>query len=268
MTNGGNYSFKGIEGVPDYQASVRSTKMHRCALLVPVLNEGERILKQLEILNSRKIPVDIVLADGGSHDLIQQSIEERNLGVRTILVMQGQGALSAQLRMGFHYCLSQDYEFVITMDGNNKDDPSGVEVILSALNSGEDFVQGSRFIEGGQAINTPPLRYIAIRFIHAPLTSLGARFWFTDTTNGFRGHSSRLLKHPKIQIFRECFRNYELLAYLPIRSKRIGLNVCEVPVVRRYPKNGPMPTKIRGYKVKFNLMLVLGKAVLGRFNPS
>jgi len=163
--------------------------------------------------------------------------------------------------------LTKEYEFVITMDGNNKDDPSGIKHILAALGNGMDFVQGSRFIQGGQAINTPLLRYLAIRLIHSPITSFGARYFYTDTTNGFRGHSAKLLQHPQIEIFRENFRTYELLAYLPIRSSRVGLQVCEVPVVRRYPRGVATPTKIQGVTAQFKILKILLAAVLGRFNP-
>jgi dolichol-phosphate mannosyltransferase len=254
-------------GVPKYRVRTYRAKENNTALLIPVLNEGKRILQQLKELNLLDLKVDIVIADGGSNDFTQQNIEKENLGIHSFLTKEESGGLSTQLRMGFHYCVSQEYEFVITMDGNNKDDASGIFAILSALNLGIDFVQGSRFIKGGQAVNTPLVRYIAIRLIHAPLTSLAARYWFTDTTNGFRGHSATLINHPKVQVFRECFKGYELLAYLPIQSKRIGLKVCEVPVVRRYPTYGPIPTKIIGNIAQLNLLKILVQAMRGRFDP-
>jgi glycosyltransferase involved in cell wall biosynthesis len=256
-----------IEGVPDYLVKKFDQKRNGTALLIPVLNEGSRILLQLIQISSLQLEVDVIIADGGSDDDFAAKIEENNFNVNTFLTKIGSGALSSQLRMGFHYCLSQKYESVITMDGNNKDDPSGVITIQAALNSGMDFVQGSRFMRGGQAMNTPILRYLAIRLLHAPLTSLAAKFWYTDTTNGFRGHSVRMLTSPKIEIFREKFNTYELLAYLPIRSPQIGLKVCEVPVIRRYPKDGAVPTKIQGVGAQMRIFLILMRAVIGQFKP-
>jgi hypothetical protein len=154
------------------------------------------------------------------------------------------------------------------MDGNNKDDIVGIKKILAALESGIDFVQGSRFIDGGEAVNTPILRYLAIRLLHAPIISIAARHWYTDTTNGFRGHSTKLLEHPEVQIFRDVFSTYELLAYLPIRSKQVGLKVIEVPVVRRYPKGIETPTKIRGINATLNLLRILILSARGAFNPN
>ena len=57
-----------------------------------------------------------------------------------------------------------------------------------------DFVQASRFITGGISENTPKLREFAIRKIHAPLLKFFSGFPWTDTTQGFRGYSSKLLK--------------------------------------------------------------------------
>ena len=258
---------QGIEGIPNYEMHIYHDKKNTTALIIPILNEGTRILSQLALLRVDEINLDVIIADGGSSDQTRENIEKNNIGIHAFLTMRGKGALSAQLRMGFHYCLNEKYEYVITMDGNNKDDSSGLENIMSALNSGVDFVQGSRFITGGQAINTPLLRYLAIRLIHAPLTSFAARYCYTDTTNGFRGHSAKLLRHPRVNIFRDVFDSYELLAYLPIRAKRVGLGVCEVPVIRRYPKGVAIPTKIQGVGGQFRLLNILLKAVIGRYNP-
>ena len=267
MPTESDFIIQGIEGVPDYEVRTYYDTKNTTALLIPVLNEGARILEQLKTLDSHELNVDIIIADGGSDDCFRDNIEKLNIKIHSFLSKKGKGGLSAQLRMGFHYCLTRDYKSVITMDGNNKDDSSGVATIKHALDSGFDFVQGSRFKKGGQAINTPLSRLLAIRVIHSPLTSIGARFFYTDTTNGFRGHSARLLQHPQMEIFREIFDTYELLAYLPIRSHRIGLKVCEVPVVRRYPKGSPTPTKIRGVAALFSLLNILFTVVIGKFNP-
>ena len=257
---------RNVEGVPDFSVRAYGQKKNNTALLIPVINEGKRILKQLSELNSFDFQVDIVIADGGSSDRTRENIENIQTNVRAFLVKEGSGNLSAQLRMGFHYCLSEKYDSVITMDGNNKDDPKGIEQILSAMKSNIDFVQGSRFIRGGKGINTPVMRLLAIRLIHAPLTSFAARYWYTDTTNGFRGHSAKLLKHQEVDIFRDVFDSYELLAYLPIRSKQIGLRVMEVPVTRSYPKDVMTPTKIRGYRAQIGLLKILIECLIGRYN--
>ena len=55
---------------------------------------------------------------------------------------------------------------------------------------------------GESSNNTPWERYWAVRLIHAPLISLAAGFHYTDTTNGFRAYSRRLLLDSRVAPFR------------------------------------------------------------------
>ena len=111
------------------------------------------------------------------------------------------------------------------------------------------------------------LRYAAVRLIHAPLVSLGAHQWFTDTTNAYRAYSREYLTHPDVQPLRDVFMGYELLAYLSIRATQLGMKACEVPVTRAYPASGKTPTKISGFKGNSNLLQVLFAAATGKYNP-
>ena len=239
------------------------------AVGIPVINEGERIKNQIAEMREKRIidQADILIFDGGSTDGSTDLDFLKAQGVRTLLVKTGPGRLSAQLRMGFAYALRQGYQGVITIDGNQKDGVEAIPDFIRELKAGYDFVQGSRFISDGQAINTPWSRYWAIKLLHAPLISLAAGFRYSDTTNAFRGHSRRLLLSPKIQPFRDVFIHYELLFYLSVRAPRTGHRVKEIPVIRRYPGQGPMPTKISHIKGNLNLLLMSMKVILGKFNP-
>lgn len=241
----------------------------RCCLLIPVINEGERLLNELIEARQEKVSdlCDIVICDGGSNDGSVEPDTLRALGVNSLLVMKDEGHQGSQLRMGISYALGRGYDFVLTVDGNNKDSIGAVFLILEKLIQGYDFVQGSRYVEGGMAINTPPARYLAGRLIHAPITSIAAGHHFTDTTNAFRGYRASLLNDARIAPLRDVFDGYELLAYLPIRACRLGYAACEVPVARKYPKRGKTPTKISKFSGNVNLLKVLFKASLGMYNP-
>src|SRR5205814_3914059 len=117
------------------------------------------------------------------------------------------------------------------------------------------------------AENTPIERLLGIKLVHAPLVSLAARFRYTDTTNGFRAYSRRLLLDARVAPFRNVFSHYELHYYLAIRSARLGFRVTESPVTRRYPSEGKTPTKISPVKGNLLILRTLAAAALGRFNP-
>ena len=238
-------------------------------LLIPVINEGARILTELGRAQKAGIhrQVDIILCDGGSTDG-SMNHETLNLyGVNTLLVKRSAGKQGAQLRMGLHFALNRGYKGVLTIDGNNKDSIEDVPRFVEKLRQGYDLVQGSRFVKGGRAIHTPPARWLAVRLIHAPVTSAAARHWFTDTTNAYRAYSREYLTHPEVQPLRPVFMGYELLAYLSIRATQLGLKACEVPVTRAYPASGATPTKIKGMRGNTDLLRVLLAAARGQYNP-
>lgn len=254
--------------VPEYNMKEFSTKRHRYCVCVFVINEGKNIQDQLRTMAPLANQIDIIIADGRSTD---GSLEPNFLAanrVRTLLTKIGPGKLSAQMRMAFAYALGQGYEGIITIDGNNKDDPAAVPLFIKALDEGYDHVQGSRFIPGGKAINTPLMRLIGLKLLHAPLISLSSGFRYTDTTNGFRAYSRRFLLDGRVAPFRNIFVAYELHYYLAIRAARLGFRVLEVPVTRRYPEHGKIPTKISPLKGNLLILKTLFQACLRRFDPT
>ena len=253
--------------LPHHATSELAPKRSNYCVCIFVINEGKKIRTQLESMREISQTIDVIIADGGSTDGSLELEFLKSVSVRTLLTKQDRGKLSAQMRMAFAYALLQGYEGIITIDGNNKDDPSAIFSFVQALDKEFDHVQGSRFIPGGKAINTPWERYWAVRLIHAPLISLAAGFRYTDTTNGFRAYSRRLLLDPRVAPFRHIFSGYELHYYLAIRSVRLGYKAKELPVTRCYPAKGPTPTKISPLKGNLIVLATLFKACLHQFNP-
>lgn len=259
---------KDIEGVPNFEIEQFDNKKTKYCLCIPIINEGEKIKKELEIARKYKINelADIIICDGDSNDGSTEKETLKNLGVNTLLIKKDKGKQGAQLRMGFYYALTRGYEGIITVDGNNKDSIEDVPKFIEKLEEGYDFIQGSRFIKGGQAINTPIFRLISVKMIHAPIISHTAKKKYTDTTNAFRGYSKRYLTHPEVKIFRDIFMTYELLAYLSVRADQLGLKTCEVPVRREYPQKGKTPTKIGFFRGNWNLLKILLNNMRGKYN--
>src|SRR5690606_36727666 len=136
-----------------------------------------------------------------------------------------------------------------------------------ALDEGVDFVQASRFLPGGIAENTLKSRDFAIRFIHAPCLSMASGFHWTDTTQGLRAYSRRLLIDPRVAPFRDEFSTYELLAYLYYRAAKLGYLCSELTTTRRYPK-GEVPTTISSGRGNLAILRLLFQTCLGRFKPA
>lgn len=254
---------------PAFELDSFAPRRTRHAILIPVINEGERIRRQLRDMAALRLfdQADIVVVDGGSTDGSLDEAFLRSTGVRALVTKTGPGKLSAQLRCGYAWALIEGYEGIVTIDGNGKDGVDTVPAFLHALDQGYGYVQASRFIRGGHAENTPLSRLLAIRFIHAPMLSLAARRWFTDTTQGYRAYSADYLLDPRVAPFRDVFDRYELLAYLTVRASQLGYRVKELPTSRVYPEGEKIPTKINGLAALVDLMIVVFNTLAGRYAP-
>lgn len=256
-------------GVPRYSCYEFDLRTKDYCVLIPIINEKGRIEKELERAVNAGVHeyADIVICDGGSTDGCTDHDLLKTLKVNTLLVKEDTGKQGAQLRMGFDWAIKRGYTGFVTIDGNNKDSIEDVPHFIDKLKEGYDFIQGSRFIKGGKAINTPFSRTVAVRILHAPVISLTAHKKYTDTTNAFRGYSGSYITDERVDIFRDIFATYELLAYLSVRADQLKMKTCEIPVTRAYPKEGKTPTKIKGFKGNWLLFKILMNNAFGKYKP-
>lgn len=256
--------------IPKYNKNEIKQRENEYCICIPIYNEGERIKNELEKANEVMLykHADIILLDGGSTDGSTAEDNLKKYNVNTLITMEEKGTYkqAEALKAGFNFAIQRSYRGVVTLDGNNKDNIKQALDIIKELKNGFDYIQGSRFIEGGKHENTPRIRHIAIKYIHAPIISYICKKRYTDTTNLFRGYSMKYLTDKRVQPFRKIFKAYELSTYLSIRADQIGLKTCEIPVERCYPKEKKYPTKVG--KVKGNLLLMqsLYEALIGIYN--
>jgi dolichol-phosphate mannosyltransferase len=254
-------------GVPAHDRFIFADKARKYAIAVFCIDEGERIRAQLARMAPLADLADIIVADGGSTD---DSLDPRTVGefhLRALLVKRDVGKLSAQMRMAMAFAIEEGYQGLVVIDGNGKDDISAIPRFLELLDEGYDHIQGSRYIRGGKGVNTPIARHVGVKLVHAPLVSVAARMRYTDTTNGFRAYSRRLLTDMRVSPLRDVFLGYELHYYLAIRAARLGYKVIETPVTRSYPRDGKVPTKITGIRGNLDVLKTLASVVRGEFNP-
>lgn len=262
-------STKKLREVPAFRTETFSDRKTDYCVCIFVINEGEKLHKQLRRMQEAQLSdiTDVVVADGGSTDGSTDTEVLQQLSVNTLLVKEGSGKLGAQMRMAFSWALDRGYQGVVVIDGNNKDSVEDIPHFVAQLKEGYDHLQGSRFIPGGQHENTPMSRLLGLKVLHVPLMRLSSGFKYTDTTNGFRAYSRALLEDDRIDIFREVFAGYELHYYLAARAPRLGFKCCEVPVSRKYPSHGKLPTKISPIRGNLQVVSRLLAVCFGKYNP-
>ncbi|SFB83127.1 dolichol-phosphate mannosyltransferase [Brevinema andersonii] len=253
--------------VPNHSFFELFPKRSESLLLIPTWNEGERIQNELKTLKQHNVntQVDIILMDGGTTDGSIDKEFLQNMGVRGVITILEKGQGRAY-RTGFAKAVEDNYLYVVTIDGNNKDNVEIVPQFVQKLKEGFHFVQGSRFMKGGYHKNTPLARLLAIKFFSNPLLSLVSGVKYTETMSAFRGFSIEILKDTRLDLFRDCFVTWEIQWYIASRVPKLGYKVTEIPQSRIYPKYGPTPTKIN-WNGNFHIIIQLLKVAFGCYNP-
>jgi len=185
----------------------------------------------------------VVLVDDASTDDTPRVAASKGAVVLSHKVRSGAGAA---IRTALKYGLAEGFDVVVILAGNDKDRPPEIERLLAAIeDEGCDFVQGSRYLPGGDFGNMPFYRQIATRIVHPWLFSLIVMRRFTDTTNGFRAIRLSALREAGIDLDQPWLDRYELEPYLFYKMVRLGYRVKEVPVTKIYPPHELGYTKMK-----------------------
>ena len=132
------------------------------------------------------------------------------------------------------------------MAGNNKDAPEEVPRLLDPIADGRaDFVQGSRWLEGGGDLGDMPAYRRAATRLHPLLFSLVARHRVTESTNGFRAIRTAVLRDTRLDLDQLWLDGYDLEPYLYLRVVKLGYRTVEVPVSKVYPPKSVGQTKMK-----------------------
>jgi len=231
------------KGVP-WLVSRKAHKMyknHRIIAIAPAYNEKGKIGRVVERIPRELVDVTLVVDDGSDDGSAE---EAEALGAVVIRLGSVQGVGSA-LRRGIEYAIEHAFDIVVILAGNNKDNPDEIIRLASAIvDDGCDFVQGSRYLPGGQHGHMPLYRILATR-LHPLLFSIVARKRITDSTNGFRAFRTSLFRDKRIDLWQDWLDEYELEPYLFFKAIRCGYSVKEVPVTKIYPPKSIGYTKMK-----------------------
>lgn len=204
-------------------------------------NEGEKIRRTLSRHPIQR-PYDLLVMDDGSTDGSLEALDPRIIVLRNAT----NRGIGASMKTVFEFALERGYEILVIQAGNDKDEPLEIPRLLAPILAGAaDFVQGSRFLSGGEFGNMPRYRVVATRAIHPLLFSIAARKHVTESTNGFRAFRTALLRDPRINWRQPWLDRYELEPYLLMKAITLGYHHVEVPVTKLYPDHEMGYTKMR-----------------------
>ena len=181
-----------------------------------------------------------VIDDGSTDD--GPSLAEA-AGGKVIHLGRNRG-VGAAIRAGLEAARDAGCDAVVVMAASGKDRPEEIPNLLAALDAGDDYIQGSRFMTGGESVNLPLIRGLLIHAFTLMFRILTG-FAGTDVTNGFRAYRLSLLEDPRVRIQQTWLDRYELEYYIHWKAITLGYRVREVPVSKTYPARRRSCSKIR-----------------------
>jgi len=206
-------------------------------------NEGVK-LKRLFQRFPEERDYDILVVDDGSTDgsyEFLKSLEvhlirhDRNIGI-------GRG-----IKEAIAFARRQNYRIIVIMAANGKMQPDEIERLTNPImNDRADYVQGSRYLEGGRSPHLPLFRKIMIRIMTAGINFLSG-FRGTDVTCGFRAYRLSLFDDPRFNLDQDWLDKYEMEFYIHYHVLKGDYRITEVPVSMIYPETRKNYSKIKPF---------------------
>ena len=171
---------------------------------------------------------EVLVVDDGSPDGTGDVADALAAEVPEVSVLHREvkQGLGAAYLAGFVHALAGGAERVVVMDADFSHDPAFLPAILEAART-HDLVLGSRYVQGGEIVNWPPLRRLLSRggsLYARTILGVGIR----DLTGGFRCVSRELLEGIDLDNLRA--QGYVFNIELTYRALRAGYRVVEVPI--------------------------------------
>jgi len=197
-------------------------------VVIPALNEAKNIASVIRELKHLGFS-DILVIDGNSQDETARIAKE--LGVN-LMFQNGHGKGTA-LRQVFSYGGLKG-NVVVMMDADGSMNPKELFSFVDALGPHVDLVKGSRFMCGGYSQDMTFARRVG-NLLFVALTNLLMRTNYTDLCYGYAA-----FRREAVERLYPCLTstNFEIEAEIFTKSKKLRLNVVEVPSIEMRRKSG------------------------------
>lgn len=200
----------------------------KLSLVIPAHNEQENIGPCLDeliaLLDSEKIPFEILVVNDNSSDQTEQIVIERARHRSEIRLLHRlpPGGFGRAVRTGLEFVSG---ECVIIYMADRSDHPEDAVRYYRLLVEGYDCIFGSRFIRGAVVHRYPRVKLVVNRIVNRCIQWM---FWtkFNDLTNAFKGFRTDVVR--RCGPYRACHFNITL--EISLSALISGYKICQIPI--------------------------------------
>jgi glycosyltransferase involved in cell wall biosynthesis len=193
----------------------------KACVIIPTYNEARAIAGVVR--GVRGLNLEAVVIDDGSTD--NTSGIARDCGAVVLKNQRNEGK-GACLVKGFNYALDNDYDAVLTMDGDGQHLPEDIAHFIRLAQDSENAVLlGNRMLK---TKTMPWLRLLTNKFMSSLISKITGQD-IPDSQCGFR-----LLKKEVLKKLRLKTRRYQTESEILIQSSRLGFKIKSIPIKTIY----------------------------------
>ena len=197
-------------------------------VIIATFNEIANIERLLKKVLEITLPIEIVVIDDNSPDGTGKLVDKLKENEKRLHIVHREKKLGLGTAhiAGFKYSMEKNADLILTMDADFSHDPSYIPAIIEQSKN-FDIIIGSRYVDGGKALNSPLSRKLLSRCANLfakTMIGLKAR----DCTAGFRCYKTAIFKSINLD---EVFSNgYSFLIEVLYKLQNHGFLVKEIPI--------------------------------------
>ena len=133
----------------------------RILAIIPAFRNTSQLIKVLGDFKEKVVNEICVIVDCATKEDIELLANTANKSPIPIKVLskKSRNGIGSAIREGIDYAIAGKYDVAVILAGNGKDQPIEIPRLLEPIiNNQYDYVQGSRFLNGGRTVRNPFLR--------------------------------------------------------------------------------------------------------------
>ena len=198
-------------------------------------NEKDNIENLIRSINDNNLKVDIFIIDDLSPDKTYVKIQDLQKEYKNIFlkIRNGKSGLDTAHKEAYEYAISNNYDYLITMDADLSHDPNEINNFINYL-SDFPFVIGSRYVKGGKCLMSGRRLFVS-KFGNKLIKNV-LQINSNEFTTSYRGFNLSKLKN--FHLNKVSNKGYSFFMGTLFEIDKLGYKIKEIPIIFKDRQKG------------------------------